>query len=256
MVKQNKTPLSIVKKLILKTTTEESIGIIYLCFHDGKLGDHSLCWIQGSKQNRLWGLRCHLCLTEDPPFQIPRAEKHLPSAAVPGMHHSSLGMVPSISHGSRWHQILHLSPHRLAVLENSPPPILPITSCAAEATPFKLKAMERNWNRTCDPCHLIFMNGREYSDTKITYLILAHPVCWPPSSTALSLFPPPSVGQSNFCRIHFLWKVHKVRVSDYFRSTWTKMLILKSTPAWKDRFSYFISLNFYKFSRASLFFFL
>lgn len=152
-------------------------------------------------------------------------------------------------------------------MTSDPASFIPPASCPWEFTsfssarhavcgwnlPFKLHAVKRSWNCTCALCHLIFMNGREYSDTKITYLILAHPVCWPPSGAALSLFPPPSVGQSNFCCIHFLCKVHKVRVSDYFRSTWTKMLILKSTPAWKDRFSYFISLNFYRFSRPLFF---
>lgn len=82
-------------------------------------------------------------------------------------------------------------------------------------SPFKSYAATSKWNCACDLCHLIFMNGKENSDTKITYLIPAHPLCWPPSHTALGAFPPPSVGQSNFCWIHFLRKVHEVRVSDY-----------------------------------------
>lgn len=126
----------------------------------------------------------------------------------------TLSQHPTADSSLGWKQSPFLSSKQLAVLAQKLPS-LPIMLLVGTTYHLECKLQKPKRNCVCDLCHLIFMNGEEYSDTKITYLILAHPLCWPPSHTALGLFPHPSVGQSNFCCIHFLCKVHEVRVTDY-----------------------------------------
>lgn len=65
---------------------------------------------------------------------------------------------------------------------------------------------------TSDLSHLTLMNRGELLWQRMAYLIPAHLRRWPrPSCYALGLSAPPTMGQSNFGHIYFLWKVREAR---------------------------------------------